>query len=131
MSEKTEKTEITLPFMSETDIAKLSVSALSNRPNEHSGQYGRKGLTPEELKEAFSKLPVAIAARMNELLPLIRQKLLESDANITEICNIINDVIRGLDGKVDKMSGHGMYPTVYAVGNLQHHLVIRCYLPDV
>ena len=64
MSETTEKNEITLPFMSETDIAKLSVSALSNRPNERSGQYGKKGLTPEQVKEAFSALPVAIAARM-------------------------------------------------------------------
>ncbi len=103
MSEITEKTEITLPFMSETEIARLSVSALSNRPNEHSGQYGRKGLTPEQVKEAFSALPVAIAARMNELLPLIRQKLQESDANITDICDIINEVIRGLDGKIGKL----------------------------
>ena len=98
-----EKTEITLPFMSQTDIAKLSVSALSNRPSERSGQYGRKGLTPEELKEAFSKLPVAIAARMNELLPLIRQKLQESDANIADICDIINEVIRALDRKLEKL----------------------------
>lgn len=75
MSETTEKNEITLPFMSETDIAKLSVSALSNRPNERSGQYGRKGLTPEQVKEAFSALPVAIAERMNELLPEMLGKI--------------------------------------------------------
>ena len=70
MSE-TEKTNITLPFMSATDIARLSVSALSNRPNEHSGRYGRKGLTPEELKAAFSALPKEIAEKLNELLPKI------------------------------------------------------------
>ena len=103
MSETTEKTEITLPFMTETDIARLSVSALSNRPSERSGQYGRKGLTPEELKEAFSKLPVAIAARMNELLPVLRQKFSETDANFSGVCDVINEVIHALDLKLDKL----------------------------
>ena len=78
MSE-TEKTKITTPFMSETEIAAKSVRALSNRPNEHSGQYGRKGLTPEELKAAFSALPEAIAAKMNELLPQILARFDETE----------------------------------------------------
>ena len=93
MSETTEKNEITLPFMSETDIAKLSVSALSNRPNERSGQYGKKGLTPEEVKEAFSALPVAIAARMNEILPKLLEAFEQTDANIEKADAVLDKKI--------------------------------------
>lgn len=64
--------EITLPFISEAEIAELSVTALSDRPNERSGQYGRKGLTPAELKAAFSALPKAIALRLNEVMGVIK-----------------------------------------------------------
>lgn len=67
--------KITLPFMTETELAALSVSALSDRPNENSGQYGRKGLTPAELKAAFSALPVKIADRLNALIPKIAARL--------------------------------------------------------
>ena len=124
MSETTEKTEITeiteitLPFMTETDIARLSVSALSNRPGERSGQYGRKGLTPEEIKEAFSALPVAIASRMNEILPLLIGKLSETDLSFKEVGIAINDVMRALDVKLDKLQrpDGGSAATLYLYG---------------
>ena len=131
MSE-TEKTNIALPFMSETDIAALSVSALSDRPNEHSGQYGRKGLTPAELKAAFSALPVAIAGRLNELLPQIIKRFEETETACGEsneaLRVAIMEAVAGLDGalksellaaisgKLDRQSGSVLYRTVYAEG---------------
>ena len=93
MSEKTEKTEITLPFMSATDIARLSVSALSNRPSEHSGQYGRKGLTPEELKAAFSALPKEIAEKLNELLPKILARFGETETMVSDTETALREAI--------------------------------------
>ncbi|MBQ9116336.1 MAG: hypothetical protein IJY04_04885 [Clostridia bacterium] len=60
--------KISEPFMTESEKRNLSVTALANRPNEISGQYGRKGMTPEELKTALSALPVAIADKLNTLL---------------------------------------------------------------
>lgn len=131
MSE-TEKTNITLPFMSETEIAALSVKALSNRPNEHSGQYGRKGLTPEELKAAFSALPEAIAARMNGLLP----KLLSRFSELETACGESNEALKvaimksvaeldealkselsdAISGKLDRKNGSTTYRTAYAEG---------------
>ena len=92
MSE-TEKTNITLPFMSATDIARLSVSALSNRPSEHSGQYGRKGLTPEELKAAFSALPKEIAEKLNELLPKILARFGETETMISDTETALREAI--------------------------------------
>ena len=92
MSE-TEKTNITLPFMSASDIARLSVTALSNRPNEHSGQYGRKGLTPEELKAAFSALPKEIAEKLNELLPKILARFGETETMVSDIETALREAI--------------------------------------
>lgn len=140
MSE-TEKTNIALPFMSETDIAALSVKALSNRPNEHSGQYGRKGLTPEELKAAFSALPEAIAARMNELLP----KLLSRFGELETACGESNEALRvaimeavaeldgalkselsdAIAGKLDRKRGSTLYRTVYAEGTNGNTEMVR------
>lgn len=140
MSE-TEKTNIALPFMSETDIAALSVSALSDRPNEHSGQYGRKGLTPAELKAAFSALPVAIAGRLNELLPQIIKRFEETETSCGEsneaLRVAIMEAVAGLDdalksellvaisGKLDRRSGSGLYRTVYAEGTDGNTEMIR------
>jgi len=120
MSE-TEKTEIKMPFMSETEIAALSVSALSNRPNEHSGQYGRKGLTPEELKAAFSALPVAIAEKMNELLPQIIERFSETEEAFGEadeaLKSEITEAIEGLRaGKLDKLERPYPVPDTYIYG---------------
>ena len=106
MSE-TEKTKITTPFMSETEIAAKSVKALSNRPNEHSGQYGRKGLTPEELKAAFSALPEAIAAKMNELLPQILARFDETENAFNDadeaLRAAITEAVSAAEGKLDRI----------------------------
>ena len=122
-------------FMTETEISSLSVSALSNRPNEHSGQYGRKGLTPEELKAAFSALPEAIARRLNEKIPEILSAIEETRTDIAEGDEALREAIMeavselngdlkeevtaALGGKVDKINQTYLQDTVtyvYGVG---------------
>lgn len=90
------------PFMSETDIKMLSVSSLSNRPNDRAGQYGKKGMTPEELKAAFSALPVAIAGRLNALVPAILNRFKNGESTS------VGTVKPGDDGKsIDFVSVDG------------------------
>ena len=130
MSE-TEKTKITTPFMSETEIAAKSVKALSNRPNEHSGQYGRKGLTPEELKAAFSALPEAIAAKMNELLPRILARFDETENAFKDadedLRAAITEAIAAAEGKLDRLEKPvpDSYAYVYAVSETGEETLIR------
>ena len=100
-------------FMSESEIKNLSVTALSNRPNERTGQYGKKGLTPEQLKAAFSALPTAIAERLNQVIPeLVDREYFDGQ----------------VDGKVDKLtpdSNTFPYPYVYTVDKDGKHSLVR------
>ena len=95
-------------FMSETEIAALSVRALSNRPNEHSGQYGKGGLTPEGLKAAFSALPEAVARRLNGELPRMLRRIGDTEESVSELDG-------RLAGKMDKLKPPVGAPEIHSV----------------
>ena len=106
MSEKT--------FMSETEIAALSVRSLANRPNDRSGQYGRRGLTPEELKAAFSALPETIARRLNERIPEIMDSVGEADAALKAE---IEDALKEKVGAIRQSYAGNSVTYAYGVDN--------------
>lgn len=63
--------------MSESEKVRLSVTALADRPNEWSPRYGKKGMSADELKAAFSALPCAIADRLNTLVTELNRVISE------------------------------------------------------
>ena len=123
-------------FMSETEIKNLSVTALSNRPNERSGQYGKKGLTPEQLKAAFSALPEAIAHRLNEVMPELVAYIDDvkkyADDQITAANGAVKEYVDGqVDTRVEKLTPDSetfAYPYVYTVDKDRKHSLMRTHL---
>ena len=122
-------------FMSETEIKNLSVTALSNRPNERSGQYGKKGLTPEQLKAAFSALPEAIAHRLNEVMPELVAYIDDvkkyADDQITAANGAVKEYVDGqVDTRVEKLTPDSEtfpYPYVYTVDKDNNHSLVRSH----
>lgn len=64
-------TDIEALKISEDDIATMSVKSLSDRPSEHSSQYGQKGLSAQEIKTKLSELPEHIAGNFNGLIDIL------------------------------------------------------------
>lgn len=120
-------------FMSETEIKNLSVTALSNRPNERSGQYGKKGLTPEQLKAAFSALPEAIAHRLNEVMPELVAYVDDvkkyADDQITTSNGAVKEYVDGqVDTRVEKLTPDVEtypYPYVYTVDGKEVYSLVK------
>jgi len=76
-------------------MAPLRVAALPTRPTAPT-EYGGRGYTAREMKEAFDKLPELVAERLN---------LLITDVTDGEICTAIPTKIGGLDTLYDVLCG--------------------------
>lgn len=55
----------------ESELAQAAVASLPSRPNAQP-QFGGRGYTAKELKEAFDRLPRLIAQRLNELIEAVQ-----------------------------------------------------------
>lgn len=64
----------------ESEVESLKISSLPNRPTAEK-KYGGAGLTAQEMKAAFDKLPIFIAERLNSLIDDIES---EGDGKISE-----------------------------------------------
>lgn len=91
--------KLTEPFMSESEKKKLSVVSLADRPNERSSQYGKKGLSAEELKEAFSALPTATVDKLNLLVNELNRIIAQLASEDTAIIEALGDA------RFDRASG--------------------------
>ena len=64
----------------ESEVESLKISSLPNRPTAEK-KYGGAGLTAQEMKAAFDKLPIFIAERLTSLIDDIES---EGDGKISE-----------------------------------------------
>ena len=64
----------------ESEVESLKISSLPNRPTTEK-KYGGAGLSAQEMKAAFDKLPIFIAERLNSLIDDIES---EGDGKISE-----------------------------------------------
>ena len=64
----------------ESEVESLKISSLPNRPTAEK-KYGGAGLSAQEMKAAFDKLPIFIAERLNSLIDDIES---EGDGKISE-----------------------------------------------
>lgn len=117
------------PFMSESEKARLSVTALADRPNESSTRYGKKGMSAGELKAAFSALPCAIADKLNALVTqlngVISQIDGESGALSRELAELCDKCFGGA-GETD--GGVGFYSVS---GRLLYELALASEICEV
>ena len=64
----------------ESEVESLKISSLPNRPTAEK-KYGGAGLSAQEMKASFDKLPIFIAERLNSLIDDIES---EGDGKISE-----------------------------------------------
>ena len=84
--------------ITEGDIAELRVSALPTRPTAPA-EFGGKGYTAKELKEAFDALPVFIVEMYNALIEDITSGEFLKEVNIDQksLFDYLNDIRSDLD----------------------------------
>lgn len=89
--------------ITEGEVIANGVSALRDAPNRRGG-FGNNGLTAEELKARFDKLPKLIVDRLNSLIDYIQPDLEALD-------NRLDDIETEFDGALDAIIENQDYYT--------------------
>ena len=57
--------------ITQAEMKSKGVSALANKPNSNSAQYGHSGLSATELKAWFDKLGILLSSRLNDMIDML------------------------------------------------------------
>ena len=90
---------MTTKKITESELSPLRIASLPTRPTAPTA-FGGKGFTATEMKEAFDKLPMLIAARLNELIDDITTGGIASAIPVVGSYKLstLEDLMSGIEG---------------------------------